>query len=67
MTLHPTQRFLGWLGHLWSADDARALTRFAKRETCVHGKDDPCPFHRKDFDCNDCDAEAGSGQMMPRM
>lgn len=67
MTQHPLHQFLGWLGHLWPAGDARTLARLTKREACIHGEDDPCPFTRKDFDCNDCDVDEGRGQMMPRM
>jgi hypothetical protein len=67
MTQQPIHQFLGWLGHLWSAADTRTQARLAKREACIHGEDDPCPFSREDFDCNDCDIDEGSGQMMPRI
>lgn len=67
MLQHPLQQFLGWLGRLWPDGDKRAEARLAKREACIHGDKDNCPFSRVGFDCNDCDVDEGSSQMMPRM
>lgn len=67
MLQQPLHQFLGWLGRLWPDSDKRVEARLGKREACDHGKEDPCPFGRESFDCNDCDIDEESGQTMPRM